>query len=919
MPDEILARCLAAAPSQAERIRRLFDVSPLFARLMCNQDAAEYRRIFCEAPACRLPDAGAEWRPAAAASSETECMATLRHVKQRGLVRVIWWEMGLAGDVLVSAASLSRLAGHLIDSALNMAINLLAPRFGRMPEGRFGVIGLGKLGGGELNLGSDVDLLFLWRSKAAKTTGGRRSLGAAAYFQHLARQLIRLLAEHTEDGQVWPVDMRLRPGGEAAPICLPLETVLMHYQEYGQTWERAMLVKARPVAGDMRLGRAFIEGIQPFVYRRYLDYTTVQALADMKRRIDAQAGCKPVGAGFDVKRGQGGIREIEFYVQSLQLLYGGRQPTIRCRATIKALTALAGAGLVKPDAAGKLSEAYRFWRRVEHALQARHGEQTHTLPTDYETYLARILSLSDVGRQMRTRAALVQDCFRKQFGHLSDGMTVTWLDQDAHAWRQRLADEDEETRRRICEVLHDISAFREQGLLPERCHRQMAGIVDAAMQAWEHDANRIQALESLATLFRRIAGRATWFDLLDHHEGARQWLFDVLSASRYIAGHVVADPSWLEWPLESGRGGARTARLHEQLAALPESGLDDEQYLAMLARLVDQSRLTAAMTVTADEQDPLVIGGWLAETADLATRAIQSLSLRQLKLPVDFPFVCLALGKHGSREMGLVSDLDMVFVLVHEAPESAGPSGKTQREWAQRLGRRIIHHLTTPAPYGGGYAFDARLRPSGQSGVLVTTLNAFVDYQMHEAQTWEHQALCRARAVSGPDAPRREVRSVVDDVLAQPRDVHQLARDVLDMRARMLRHLASHSKSRINLKHDAGGLVDIEFLAQYARLRFGGHHTGTAEILRALPVSAPERWRRLGNRLAATYLDYRQMENALRVQLWQSIGKLSADGDAPEWETMRRHAQICSPEELVARMRWVHEQFLLLLNEAEES
>ncbi len=917
MQDEVLSRCLSAAPAHASAIHRLFDISPLFASLMRGLDADEYDEVFRAPAACRLPDAGESWCPAMAADEE-DCLAALRQIKRRGLARVIWWELGLGGDVLVSATSLSRLAEQLIHGALEMAVGLLTPRFGMVPDGRFCVIGLGKLGGEELNLGSDVDLLFLWQSEATKTTGGRRSLNAAAYFQHLARELIRLLAEHTADGQVWPVDMRLRPGSDGAPICLPLDTALMHYQEYGQTWERAMLIKARPVAGDTRLGEAFIAGIQPFVYRRYLDYTTVQALADMKRRINAQAGHRAIGPGFDVKRGQGGIREIEFYIQSLQLLHGGRRPVLRCRPSMQALSALADAELVARDQAGVLADAYRFWRRIEHALQARHGEQTHALPEDYDAYLARALNLDDVVQCMQGHVTTVQACFREQFGMLSDGAEEAWLDQDAETWQRRLAGVDAEACRRICRALHDICAFREQGLLPERCHRQIASIVDAAMRAWEGDANRVHALESLAALFRRIAGRATWFDLLDHHEGARRWLFDVLSASRYIAGHVVADPSWLEWPLESGRGSARMERLHRELATLSTTGLDDEQYLATLARLVSQSRLTAAMTVAADEQNPLVIGAWLARTADIATQAIQGLSLRQLGLPADFPFVCLAMGKHGSREMGMVSDLDMVFVLVHESPEGTGPGGKSYREWAQRLGRRIIHHLTTPAPYGGDYTFDARLRPSGQSGVLVTTLAAFVDYQMHAAQTWEHQALCRARAVSGPEVARRQVQEAVDAVLRQPRDAHALARDVLDMRARMLEHLGSRSSAIINLKHDAGGLVDIEFLAQYARLCFGGEHTGMAETLHALPVSAPARWRRLGGRLADSYMDYRQMENALRVQLWQSIGKLSADERAPEWETMRRHAPISSPEELKARMCWVREQFLSLLNEAEE-
>ena len=920
MHEEALSRCQQAAPEYAAEIERLFEISPLFASLMRTADTDECRRIFKGKSDAVLPDTGSDWFPVGECTDEESCKAALRHVKQRALRHVIWWEMGLGGDILVSAASISQLAANLIQAAQDMTTRLLVSRFGHLSGGSFTVIGLGKLGGNELNLGSDVDLLFIWQAEDGQTDG-RKSVEPGVYYQHLSRLMIRLLAELTADGRVWPVDMRLRPGGDAAPICLSLEATLQHYQGYGQTWERAMLIKSRPVAGDMNLGQAFIDGIHPFVYRRYLDYTTVQALSEMKRRIDAQAGEKQIGAGFDVKRGQGGIREIEFFIQSVQLLHGGRQSALRCQPSMVALAALVEAGLVEAGLAKDLESAYRFWRQVEHAVQAQKGEQTQVLPEDYAAFLAAALRRGDVEDLMQQHAAVVQEVFHEQFATLAPESETShsWLDQTQDDWCRRLDGVDGESVRRMRHALQDILDISERGLLPERSHRQIVNVVDAAMRAWESDANRVSALESLAGLFRRIAGRATWFDLLDHHEGVRKWLFDALSASRYIAEHVVSDPSWLEWPLEGERGKSRMEQLHQEFSTLGSEPLDDEQYLAEMSRLISQSRLTAAMTVTADEEDPLVIGSWLARTADLTTQKVLSLSLRQLGLPEDFPFVCLAMGKHGSLEMGMVSDLDMVFLLVHESPDSAGSKGRSHREWSQRLGRRMIQHLTTPAPYGAGYEFDARLRPSGQSGVLVTTVEAFLEYQLLEAQTWEHQALCRARPVSGPKPAQARVQKVVDDIISQPRDAGLLARNVLEMRAKMLDHFGSKDATVINLKHNAGGLVDLEFLAQYARLRFAGTHLGTSETLRALPDSAPDVWQKSGAELAQTYVDYRQMENALRVQLWQSIGKLSADESAAEWETMRRHAAIKSPAELEERMRWVREQFMLLLNEVEES
>ncbi|MDQ6971824.1 MAG: bifunctional [glutamate--ammonia ligase]-adenylyl-L-tyrosine phosphorylase/[glutamate--ammonia-ligase] adenylyltransferase, partial [Mariprofundaceae bacterium] len=342
-----------------------------------------------------LPDGSQAWVPTCDSDDLSECMRHLRQCKQRGMRHIIWWEMGLHGDIAASFTAIADFASGLLGEALSMAERLIAPRFGKLEGGSFCVLGLGKLGGRELNLGSDVDPLFLWQGEGC-SSGGRKSVPAAEYFNHLSRMLIRLMSERTGDGMVWPVDMRLRPGGDGAAICLSLDAGIDFYQNYGQTWERAMLIKSRPAAGDVSLGAAFVQGIAPFVYRRYLDYTTVAALGDMKRRIDAQAGNHAIAAGFDVKRGRGGIREIEFIIQSMQLLHGGLHPELRLSDSLSALAALRDFSALSADEAGELREAYCFWRRVEHAVQARTGEQTQSLPEGYADYLNQTLGLDDV-------------------------------------------------------------------------------------------------------------------------------------------------------------------------------------------------------------------------------------------------------------------------------------------------------------------------------------------------------------------------------------------------------------------------------------------------------------------------------------------------------------------------------------------
>ncbi len=920
MHDQTLRFCLQQAPQHEESIRRLFRLSPFFADLMRDADEAECRSVFSDASSVRLPDPSSVWRPTPECEDMDACMAELRRVKREGMRRILWWELGLRSDVLVSAASLSSLAINLLEAALRMAERLMEAKHGRLDGGKFCVIGLGKLGGMELNLNSDVDLLFLWQTRPGGSTSTKLR-DAGEYYQRLSRTLLRLMSAYTELGRAWITDMRLRPGGDGGPLCLSLDATLQYYQNYGQTWERAMLIKARPVAGDLDLGTTFINELTPFIYRRYLDYTTIQALADMKRRIDIEAGEKGIGKGYDIKRGKGGIREIEFLIQSLQLLFGGRHPELRVRASMSALQALLGAGLITPSEAEELEEAYRLWRSIEHALQARCGEQTHVLFEGFAPYLSEALGLPGIQALMQERAETVQRHFRYRFPEQDtpSGERLSWLEADEPEWDRRLLTETHEDRRRIKLALKEIRNDADRGLLPARSRNQINGIVDRAMQAWQGDANQVQALEALARLFRQISGRATWIDLLATHEGVLSWMLDALAASAYIRDHLVKDPTWLEWPIEGERGKERIEHIERQLEKVRGADLTDEECLADMARLVDQARITTAMAIAAGEADPLSVGDWLARTADQAVRTCLQLSLRQLRLPFDFPFVCLAMGKHGSREMGLVSDLDLVYLLVHEDPASMEQGDRSLREWSQRLGRRIIQHLTAHPPFGAGYQLDVRLRPSGQSGVLVTTLNAFRDYQLHHAQTWEHQALCRARAVAGPKDAISMTDQVVTEILDQPRDEKKLARDVMAMRQKMLRHLASHRRDIINLKQDEGGLVDIEFLAQYARLIFGGSATGTVAGLRQLHQRASRKWRESATELAQTYLDYRQMENILRVQLWQSISGLPRDETAPEWETLRRHGPIKSPLELEQRMNWVHERFLLLLNEDEEN
>ncbi|MDT8375214.1 MAG: bifunctional [glutamate--ammonia ligase]-adenylyl-L-tyrosine phosphorylase/[glutamate--ammonia-ligase] adenylyltransferase [Mariprofundaceae bacterium] len=920
MSSEAIGKAIESAPRFEDAVRHLAAISPLFVELMRTATEREIRELFQPLEHAQLPVASPPWVPDGHFDNLNDAMHELRICKRRGMRHIIWWEMGLHGDIKTSARHLAIWAGGLLQSSLKLATELIRPKVGEIENGRFTIIGLGKLGGMELNLGSDVDILFVWDTTCRETAGGRRTVTPQEYYQHLSRMIIKLMSERSSSGIVWPVDMRLRPGGDGSAICLSLDATLDHYCDYGQTWERAMLIKAAPVAGDVALGQEFLEGIRPFIYRRYLDYTTVQALAKMKQRIDAQGGLHEIGEGFDVKRGRGGIREIEFFIQSLQLLHGGRNPELRSQPSMQSLNRLCQHGIIQPEDREALHDAYRFWRRVEHAIQGRKGAQTHKLSGDFEAYLNSALGSQNVLADMRIHAEKVHDLFADQFAEVEPGETpdISWLETEPAQLSRLLEKFDEEEVNRARIALNRIDNQLDRAILPERSRQQVEKILACCMEAWRVDANGVQAVEQLAALFQNIAGRATWIDLLATHESVLQWLISMLSASSYIAEHLVKNPSWLEWPIEDERGAGRIRTILRQFRGLSPEKLDEEQFLAELGRLTDQARLTCAVEIASDDSaDPILIGNWLSDSADEATKAALKLALHQFELPDDFPIVAVAMGKHGSRSMGLVSDLDMVFLFICDDPSGMGPKGRSMRDWAQRIGRRMIQHLTLQPPFGAGFEFDSRLRPSGSKGALVTTLNNFEEYQLNEAQAWEHQALTRARAVAGLDENRRRADIVIESILNRKRDRKALAAEVISMREKMVEHLSSRESGQINMKQDPGGLVDIEFLAQYARLAFGGDEKGTAGIFGQLPDSAPAIWRDAADLLVKAFIDYRRMENALRVHLWASVGRLPADDTASEWETLRRHAPIKSVAELKQRMTEIRKLFIELLSHIE--
>jgi len=384
---------------------------------MQESNDEECFQLFVPKERCLLPHQHKECIPQIDASlSLKQTMKRMRQCKNKGLRHTLWWEIGVSGSVLRSACSLSLWADHFLQTAIIQAEHLLHPQFGHMEGGRFCIIGLTKLGGVELNLKSHLNLLFIWDSPSLYSNGAEK-IPAQDFYTRKAKLIIQMMSEVTEDGLVWPVDMQLRPEGQTSPICQNLSTTLNHYHHHGKTWERMMLTKARAVAGNLDLADQFIEKVQPFIYRAHMDYSTIQDLTDMKNVIDTDTQKAPtdIQTGFNIKYGKGSIREIEFTVQSLQLLHAKRYPQLQLTNSMDTLAALQNSGLLSNTKAQELHRSYVVWRMIEHALQARLGEQNYFLENDYESYLFQARRLECPTLIMQKHANITHRYFAEQF------------------------------------------------------------------------------------------------------------------------------------------------------------------------------------------------------------------------------------------------------------------------------------------------------------------------------------------------------------------------------------------------------------------------------------------------------------------------------------------------------------------------
>jgi glutamate-ammonia-ligase adenylyltransferase len=782
---------------------------------------------------------------------EADLHRVLRRFRRDHMVRIIWRDLSRRASLAETLDDLSELADVCVDQALQLLYGWAVEKQGvpRNAEGvqqRLVVLGLGKLGARELNLSSDIDLIFAF--PAHGQVEGSRSQTNEQFFIRLSQQLIKALGSQTEDGFVFRVDARLRPFGDSGPMAMNFDAMEEYYQSQAREWERYAMVKARVIAGDREAGEGLMALLRPFVYRRYLDFGAIESLRDMKLLIDRELQRK--GMADNIKLGPGGIREIEFIGQSFQLIRGGRDPDLQIRPILPVLALLQEKELMPDYVVRELTEAYEFLRLVENRLQAWQDRQTHLLP---EEEMQRLRLARSMGfdhwegffHALEQHRQRVQGHFDTVFAAPQAGGQEERDEQLLLGlWRgQIMEDSALEALRKVGfddpdPALKKLQEFRDSRScrsMEARGQQRMEQLIPLLLEAIGGAENSGVTLERVLALLEAIARRTAYIALLVESPIALSQLVRLSSISPWIASRLtqapllldeLLDPRSLYTPL---RRDDLEAQLDTLLGAVePE---DIEQQMERLRQFVQSSMLRVAAADITGVIPLMVVSDYLTEIAEVATARVLEHSWSHLTSrhgsPTGIPgegsgFAVIAYGKLGGIELGYGSDLDLVFLHGNQDAYAMtdGERSAANDVFYVRLGQRMIHMYTTRTPAGVLYEVDMRLRPSGNSGMLVASLVSFDQYQREQAWTWEHQALLRARPIAGDPLVAERFQQIRREVLSRERDAEKLRSDVRQMREKMRDSLDRSKGEEFDLKQGRGGIADIEFMVQYLVLRW---------------------------------------------------------------------------------------------------
>lgn len=777
----------------------------------------------------------------------------LRQFRNREMVYIAWKDFLHAWTLEESLRHLSQLAEAMIFETYQWQYKICCAEWGT-PTNAEGeaqpmlIIGMGKLGGGELNFSSDIDLIFTYPENG-ETQGARRSIANAQFFTRLGQRIIKALDQQTFDGFCYRVDMRLRPFGESGPLVMSYAALEDYYQEQGRDWERYAMIKARVMGCEMYPQyQELRKMLRPFVFRRYIDFSAIQSLRRMKSMISSEVRRR--GLTNNIKLGAGGIREIEFIAQVFQLIRGGREPSLRNRGLLETLSGIEELALLTPQEVSNLEAAYKYLRQLENLLQAMADKQTQTLPDcDIERLkLATAMQLESwelLIEQTQQHMNKVHQVFETLIGddEEDEGSTIArhfhelWDMANKQDVLELILEQDiqvEEPAIFSKAIINFKADLAKKTLGPrgrEVLNRLMPKVFDAV---FAHPDAQF-GLPRVLHLLHNICTRTTYLELLDEHPAALVQLVRLCTASPMISEQLSRYPILLDElidpqqlynpiPLDSYR-----TELRDFLARIPED--DMEQQMEALRQFKQICILRIAAADIAGVLPVMKVSDHLTYLAEAIVEAVVSQAWLQVSEKYGEPthvkdregkgFAVIGYGKVGGWELGYNSDLDIVF--MHDCPVNVYTDGKKEidgRQFYLRLAQRIIHIFSTRTASGILYEVDTRLRPSGASGLLVSPTDAFEDYQHQDAWTWEHQALVRARMIYGDEPLAIAFHNTRHDVLCKPRDEQTLKKEVVEMREKMRDHLGGKKSGRFMIKQDVGGITDIEFLAQYLVLNY---------------------------------------------------------------------------------------------------
>jgi len=859
--------------------------------------------------------------------------AGLRRFKARQILRIGSRDLCGLADLTEVTGELANLASSCLQRAYEICDRRLRDEYGtpllQAPPGScplepdFTILGMGKLGGRELNFSSDIDLIYFYTSERGTTAGlddgngGRKgAIPLHQYFCKLAELVTRSLGEVTADGFVFRVDLNLRPEGSRGELAQSLRGAEVYYESWGQSWERSALLKARPVAGSLPLGEQLLKSLEPFIYRRFLDYGMVEDIKLMKQKIDRSLTREREGE-LNLKLGRGGIREIEFFIQALQLIFAGKDPTLRLKGSLPALSALHAAGHIQQPEFKLLSEAYVFLRTVEHRIQVVQESQTQRLPTRPEQLraLARRCGFPDAAgfqAELQRHRDGVAEIFHSLFYTSEEEIReelrpeVSFLfddGADVDLVKDLLEEKGFKNPDAAYESLQILRTGPARKPMSQRAHRELEKIAPLLMQAVIDSPEPDMALGNLEQFLAAMRARTTFFALLAENREIIKLLVSLFATSQFLSRIFIQNPEILDSLVSRGYAVPRKEPEDFRLDLDQQLGRVDsyEESLEVLRRFRKEEFLRIALNDIYGHTLQGSTAFQLSSLADVCLAKAVELARQELVPRFGLPmvseedgssreaaFAILGLGKLGGRELNYHSDLDIIFIYEGEgetaAAEGTDPErfrGQRNQEYFARLAQRIISVLTLITREGFVYQIDTRLRPSGNQGPLVTSLGAFERYHAESAQPWERQALTKARVITGPAPLAARIADLVEQIVYLRPVPERLRSEILRLRGRMEQEIAKEDAEHFNIKTGRGGLVDVEFIAQYLQLLHGGEHpelrlNNTLEILYRLQklglISPAEH-----DILSRGYKFLRRLENRLRLVHDQSINDLSSD------------------------------------------